>query len=69
MNVEKIINRITNAGLLCMGGFSDGGPTIKVKIPKENRTVVGLVPIDDKSDDRFADFLISEVRKYGLKNE
>lgn len=65
MNTGNILQRIHNNSILrCRLGTSEAGLTVRIKIPDEsNRCIVGLVPIDDESDDRFADYLIAEAWK------
>lgn len=67
MNTEKILRIISDRGLMCREGpFLEAGPTIDVKVPKMNLAIRGLIPIDDESDERFAEYLINEALKTEL---
>lgn len=63
MNIEKILTRARLAGFNCKVGMSDAGPTVTIKVPTKDLSICGLVPIDDESDDRFADYLIAEAEE------
>lgn len=63
MDVYKILKKIrNNSCLICRAGSNRTGPTIEIKLPDESgKYIVGLVPIDNESDERFADYLMDEA--------
>jgi len=69
MRIDRIIKDIKAAGFPCKSGISQAGPTVTAKVPGQDKVVWGLVPIDDESDNRFAEFLVSraleEMRRGG----
>ncbi len=56
MRIDRIIKDIKAAGFPCKSGISQAGPTVTAKVPGQDKVVWGLVPIDDESDNRFAEF-------------
>ena len=67
MNTEKIMARLANLhGISSRKRVSTSG--IEICVPTmDGRYIVGLVPIDDESDDAFADSLARKVNQAVLK--
>lgn len=65
MNIDNILQKIRDNSILqCRASSCAAGPTVEVKLYDETgRFIVGLVPIDNESDERFADYLIHEAWK------
>lgn len=62
MQTQKIIRNLQERGWRCCIRWTDAGMEVGIYIG-QGKTLCGLVPIDDESDDRFVDFLDSEARK------
>jgi len=62
MNYKTIEDKIVKAGFYnYKRGFDEGGPKIGIRVGK--KSVWGYLPIDDESDEEFADFMIGEANK------
>ena len=59
MNTQKIVARLTGRGYKIRTGFGEAGPYVKAHTNKG--ILFALVPIDDESDDDFADFVMAEI--------
>lgn len=59
MNMKKIVKALTSKGYRIKTGFGEAGPYVKAHTNKG--TLFALVPIDDESDDDFADFVMAEI--------
>ena len=64
MNVDAVIHRLQAAGISAIDIYrrtTESG--IDIGIDTGKSMVIGSVPLDDKDDEIFADFLIKEYRK------
>jgi len=62
MNYKTVEDKIFKAGFYnYRRDFDEGGSKIGIKVGE--KCVWGYLPIDDASDEEFADFMISEANK------